>query len=145
MCLHLFGNPDSVAAFGVCDAAAGVDLIGAHLEYAAGPAVEIRGGWYAPGEYPFSMSYSVAMEGGSVEYSSAGTPPVLYPRNGPAQALPLESADAYAAEIAYFAACCREGRRPDRCPPEESALAVKWMRLLLDSRQRNGAKIVCNL
>ena len=105
----------------------------------------VSGGWYAPGDYPFSMEYSVALEGGSVEYSSAGCPPSLYPRNGPAQQLELDSRDGYAAEIDYFVQCCRTRTLPERCPPAESALAVKLMNLLLDSRKRNGAKMLCNL
>lgn len=145
MCLHLFGKPKTVSACGVVDPATGIDCISAQLSYADGAVVLIGGGWYAPGEYPFSMEYSVALDGGSVEYSSAGCPPTLYPRNGPAQVFPLEARDGYGAEIEYFAACCREKRAPERCPPAESVLAVKLMMLLLDSRKRNGAKMLCNL
>ena len=145
MCLHLFGKPDTVAAAGCLDGAGGIDCVSAHLLYSNGAAVEISGGWYAPGEYPFSMEYSVAMEGGSVEFNSAGRPPVLYPRDAAAQTLVLDSGDAYAAEIGYFAECCRHGLQPERCSPEESALTVKLMSLILDSRERNGAKMLCNL
>jgi predicted dehydrogenase len=145
MCLHLFGKPTAVSASGVVDAATGVDCINAQLFYEDGSVAVINGGWYAPGEYPFSMEYSVALDGGSVEYSSSGRPPTLYPRNGPAQELTLDAQDGYNAEIAYFVGCCRERRAPDRCPPSESALAVKLMMLLLDSRKRNGAKMLCNL
>lgn len=145
MCLHLFGKPKTVSACGVSDAGTGIDCIGAQLFYPDGGVVSIHGGWYAPGEYPFSMEYSVALDGGSVEYSSMGPAPTLYPRNGPAQALPLDSCDGYRAEIDYFAQCCREKRAPERCPPAESAMAVKLMLLLLDSRKRNGARMLCNL
>src|SRR5271157_1202721 len=145
MCLHLFGKPETVSACGVADPHTGVDCIGARLLYADGGVVLISGGWHAPGEYPFSMEYSVALDGGTVEFSSLGRAPTLYPRNAPARALPLETRDAYAAEIEYFAACCREKRAPERCPPAESALAVKLMLLLLDSRKRNGAQMPCNL
>jgi predicted dehydrogenase len=145
MCLYLFGKPKTVSACGVLDTATGIDCISAQLFYADGLAVLISGGWYAPGEYPFSMEYSVAADGGSVEYNSAGCAPTLYPRNGSTQVLPLEGRDGYAAEIEYFAECCRAKRVPDRCPPVESAAAVKLMMLLQESRRRNGAKMVCNL
>ena len=145
MCLHLFGKPRTVSSTGVSDAAAGLDYISSQWSYADGLAVEIVGGWYGPGEYPFSMEYSVALDGGSVEYSSMGRPPALYPREGAAQVLPLPAVDAYAAEIEYFAACCRGRSAPEICPPAESALAVKVMHLMLDSRKRNGAKLLCNL
>jgi predicted dehydrogenase len=145
MCLHLFGKPKTVSASGVVDPATGVDCISAQLFYADGGVAVISGGWYAPGEYPFSMEYSVALDGGSVEFSSLGRVPTVYPRNGPAQALALEARDGYRAEIEYFAECCRERRAPECCLPSESALAVKLMMLLLDSRKRNGAKMLCNL
>ena len=145
MCLHLFGKPETVSASGISDPAAGLDCISAHCHYPDGAVVAIEGGWYTPGEYPFSMEYSVAFDGGSVEYSSMGRPPVLYPRNAPAETLPLREGDAYCAEISYFAECCRENRPPDLCPPIESALAVKIMLLMLESRKRNGAKMLCNL
>ncbi len=145
MCLHLFGKPRTVSASGCSDPATGVDCISAQLFYPEGAVVEISGGWYAPGEYPFSMEYSVAFDGGSVEYSSMGHAPTLYPRKGSLQALPLSACDGYAAEIGYFAQCCREKRPPEQCLPAESALAVKLMLLMLDSRKRNGAKMLCNL
>jgi predicted dehydrogenase len=145
MCLHLFGRPEALSASGCADLEAGVDTISAQLIYGGGSVVEISGGWYPPGEYPFSMEYSVALDGGSIEYNSIDRPPVLYPRKGPVHPLPMESGDAYAAEIDYFAACCRDECAPLRCPPAESALAVKLMALLLDSRNRKGVKMVCNL
>ena len=144
MCLHLFGRPRTVAASGFTDCTRGIDCISAQWSYPDGIAT-IEGGWYAPGEYPFSMEYSVALDGGSIEYSSQGRAPTLYPRNGPAQALPLPECDAYAAELAYFAECCRDGRAPEVCPPAESALAVKVTLLMLEARKRNGARMLCNL
>jgi hypothetical protein len=59
----------------------------------------------------------------------------------------LECADEdwYQAEIQYFVDCCRTGRKPDYCPPEESARAVKLARLMLESRQKKGEKIACSL
>ena len=134
MSLHLFGKPRTVAACGVCEPASGVDYISAQLFYEYGAVVEIHGGWHAPGEYPFSMEYSVALDGGTVEYSSMGRPPTLYPRNAPTEVLTLEAADAYAAEIGYFAECCRRNSPPAHCPPAESAASVKLMLLLLESR-----------
>jgi hypothetical protein len=85
------------------------------------------------------------LDGGSVEYNSMGRPPAFYPRNGAEVVLPLEACDGYAAELEYFTGCCLDKIAPDRCPPAESALSVKLMTLLLDSRKRNGAKMLCNL
>ena len=146
MCLHLFGRPEAVSAVGRCDAAAGLDMLHGQLFYPFGVVV-VSGGWQHQGAFPFGMEYSVTMEGGTLEYNSAGRPPTLYTQTE--QALPLGSdgqpvRDGYAAEIAYFVECCRLGRQPERCPPRESALAVDLMRALVAARERNGRKILCS-
>jgi predicted dehydrogenase len=140
-CLHLFGAPHAIAATGSCDPESGVDLIDASLFYPFG-AVTVAGGWQQSGAFPFAMEYSVTGESGAIEFHSADRPPTLYTES--AQPLPLEARDGYAAEIEYFIECCRANRRPDRCPPEESAAGVELMRDLLAARQRNGEKISCS-
>jgi predicted dehydrogenase len=134
ICLHLFGRPKAIAATGFGDWVAGQFF---YEGFTAG----IEGGWQNSPAYPFCMEYRVTMAKGTAEYSSAGKPPTLYAET--AQPLPLEAADGYAAEIAYFAECCRTGHRPDRCPPEESAAAVELMHALLAARESNGEKIAC--
>lgn len=151
MCLHLFGRPAAVSAVGHYDAPAGLDMLHGQLFYPFGVVV-VSGGWQHEGAFPFAMEYSVTLDGGTIEYSSAGRPPTLYTRNE--QALPLCDGpgveegqairDGYTAEIAYFVECCRLGRQPERCPPRESALAVELMRTLLAARERDGRKILCS-
>ncbi len=145
MCLHLFGKPQSVSATGYEALDAGIDLIMAELHYPGRQTVFVTGGWHHPKSHPFSMEYTVATDGGTFEYSSSGQPPTLYRANGESEILPLSEKDGYAAELAYFAACCQSGTSPSLCPPEESAAAVALTRLLLDSRNRNGEMIECNI
>ena len=144
MCLLLFGKPKAVCASGYSDAALGIDCMDAQLFYDDGLA-QITGGWHNAGEFPFSMEYCVTLDGGTVEYSSLGRPPTLFGAKGGSQLLELKPSDGYAAEIDYFAGCCDNAQFPDRCPPADSADAVKLMRLMLESRQRNGAKMICTL
>jgi predicted dehydrogenase len=146
MCLHLFGKPEAVSAVGHYDAAAGLDTLHGQLFYPFGVVV-VSGGWQHEGAYPFGMEYSVTMDGGTIEYNSAGRPPTLYTQTE--QVLPLVregqvARDGYTAEIEYFVECCRSGHQPERCPPQESALAVELMRTLLLARERNGKKILCS-
>jgi predicted dehydrogenase len=145
MCLHLFGTPEAVSATGHSDAAAGIDCIHAELFYSVGAAVLITGGWHAPGAFPFSMEFTVAFDGGTLDYSSAGRPLVAYTAGGAECLANGAGGDGYAAEIAYFAECCRSGRPPDLCPPRESAAAVELMLRILEARNRNGEKLTCNL
>ena len=146
MCLGLFGAPEAVSAVGHCDAAAGLDMLHGQLFYPFGVVV-VSGGWQHEGAFPFGMEYSVTMDGGTIEYNSAGRPPALYTETE--QALPLGCdgqavRDGYAAEIEYFVECCRLGRQPERCPPRDSALAVELMHALLVARERDGRKILCS-
>jgi len=145
MCLHLFGRPEAVSATGYQDPAAGIDYLHARLHYPGGPLVTVVGGWHHPGAYPFSMEYSVVLDGGTLEFNSATRPPVLYRANQPEEALKLGNEDGYTAEIAYFLECCRTGRQPDRCPPCDSADAVKLMLALVAARERNGEAVECRL
>jgi predicted dehydrogenase len=143
ICLHLFGKPSALLATGLEERGSDIDCLHAQLFYPWG-GVLITGGWH-PGAYPFSMEYTVVLDDGTIEYSSAGSGPMLYGRNGAGRTLALASEDGYAAEIGYFVECCRACREPAICPPAESADAVKLMRLLLEARERNGERIECNI
>jgi predicted dehydrogenase len=134
MCLHLFGYPEAVAATG------SPDNLHAQLFYPFGTAT-VTGGWQHAASFPFSMEYSVNLEGGSLEFHSAGRLPTAFTETE--ERLPLDSRDGYAAEIDYFLECCRTGCAPDRCPPRESAAAIDLMRVLLTARERNGEKFPC--
>jgi predicted dehydrogenase len=144
-CLWLFGLPEAVSATGYVNLPQGVDTIVATLYYPEIGSVVVTGGWHHPKAYPFSMEYTVVCEGGTVEYSSAGKPPSLYAADGTETALPQPQRDGYEAEIAYFIECCIKNRKPDRCPPQESALAVKLTRLIVEAREKKGEKVPCNL
>lgn len=145
ICLHLFGRPDEMTATGYEDLPNGVDVLNAQLFYSHGGVVVVTGGWHHPGRYPFSMEYTVTADGGTAEYSSTGSTPTFYSGAGTAEPLRLGDRDGYAAEIEYFVECCRTGRRPALCPPEESADAVRLTRLLLEARNLNGERISCAL
>lgn len=144
MCLHLFGKPQSVSATGYEAMASGIDVITAELHYPAPFVVTVSGGWHHPKAFPFSMEYTVVSDGGTIDYSSSGTAPTLYPVNGEKELLPMTETDGYAAEIAYFLDCCRSGKAPELCPAAQSVDAVAIMRLLLEARERNGERIQCH-
>ncbi len=144
MCLHLFGSPEAVSATGYEAMASGIDIIRADLHYPGPLVVTVSGGWHHPKAFPFSMEYTVVCDGGTIDYSSSGTPPTLYRVNGEKEVLPMAETDGYAAEIAYFLDCCRSGNNPELCPATESAEAVAITRLLLEARQKNGERIKCH-
>jgi predicted dehydrogenase len=117
----LFGEPSShsVAQVG--------GLLAATLRYPpGGPVVVIEGGWHAQGPYPFAMSFTIAGEKGTLEFSSAGCPLTFSRAGAPAtETVPVPEADGFTEELRYFADCVASGKPPERCPPRESAAAVK--------------------
>ena len=144
-CLYAFGMPESVAATGYEDMPHGIDTIEGRLYYPSGAVVLVTGGWHHPKAYPFSMEFTIVADGGTLEFSSKGTPLTLYRADGESETPALPDPDIYREEIEYFLQCARTGTSPKRCPPEESAAAVKLMRLMLESRSRQGEKIACKL
>lgn len=143
ICVHLFGMPEAVSASGYEDMKRGIDFILGELHYPGIGTVAVTGGWHHPKSYPFSMEYTVSGDEGTVEFSSAGRPPTLYRAFGAVEELPLPEQDGYQAEIEYFVECCRGGRKPEICPPTESAAAVSLAHLLLKARQNKGERIAC--
>jgi predicted dehydrogenase len=145
MCLRLFGKPERVSAAGNQTLGSGIDVMAAELNYPGGWSAFIDGGWHHPKAYPFTMEYTVVMDQGTLDYSSQGRPPALYGADGCEKLLSMPDTDGYAAEIEYFIGCCQSQRRPEACLPEESAAAVAVMRLLLESRSRNGERMRCEI
>jgi len=143
-CLHLLGKPASVSAAGYEDLPRGIDLILAEFHYPSVGSVAISGGWHHPKAYPFSMEFTVVGDAGTLDYSSEGRPLALYSADGEKHMIEAEGADWFTEELKYFVDCAARGRYPELCPPEESALAVKLARLMVESRSRNGETIACS-
>jgi predicted dehydrogenase len=137
MALRLFGPPSAISAVGYEDAGAGVDVISARLFY-GGFVVEISGGWMGPGAFPFAMEFTVVGDAGILEFNSESRPLKRY---GSEEEVALESTDGYAAEISYFADCCRTGEQPSFCTPSSSAEAVRLALGMFEARTRNGERI----
>jgi predicted dehydrogenase len=140
---YLFGVPEAISSTGYEDMMNGVDAISSEFHYSGIGQVTIGGGWFHRGEYPFSMEFTVTADRGVIEYSSAGRPVTVYWADGRKEALKPEEKDGYEAEAAYFLNCCRSGRRPAECPPQESSLAVKLTKLMVEARERKGEKVKC--
>ena len=143
-CVHLFGAPAAVSATGYEDMPRGIDCILAQFHY-PGVDVVVTGGWHHPKAYPFSMEFTVVSDGGTLEFNSAGRPLTLYSADGTEAAVAVPETDGFAAELEYFVDCASAGRKPERCPPQESAMAVRLARAMLESRTRNGERIACKV
>jgi predicted dehydrogenase len=136
--LLVFGVPAKVAAKSLGD----FDTVSATLIYPGGPEVRIQGGWFPPGT-PFAMGFHVLAERGELELTPDGLR--LNDRFGASNRIKAEGPDAYEAEVRYFVDCCRDGKPPERCPPEASARAVKLALLMKQSRAEGGKQITCEV
>lgn len=136
--LLLFGAPSAVRAKALGD----FDAITATLLYPNGPEVRLQGGWMAAGT-PFSMAFQVRTARALLELGPNGL--TWSDAQGKQKKIDNTGADPYLAQLSYFQQCCDTGRRPDRCPPEASAAAVKLALFLKQSRYLNGEEVRCAL
>ncbi|HWB96398.1 MAG TPA: Gfo/Idh/MocA family oxidoreductase [Bryobacteraceae bacterium] len=141
--LHMLGAPEAVSATGYEAMPRGIDTITAQFVYPKINTVTVTGGWHHPKAYPFSMEFTVVGDEGTLEFSSDGRPLTLYRANGEQELVETPEVDGYLAELRYFLECAEAGRKPELCPPEESAAAVKWTRRMVESRSKNGEKLGC--
>jgi predicted dehydrogenase len=126
--ISLFGEPSRITAAG------SGGLISATFAFpTVGPAV-IEGGWHAQGPFPFSMSFTIAGDRGTLDFGSLGRPLTLSRAGAAApEVLAVPNVDGFEQEIRYFAECVEFNRQPDRCPPRESAMAVKVALKMLEA------------
>jgi predicted dehydrogenase len=123
--LWWFGQPAAIATAGVVrDGLATV--MDASWRYLEGTLVQIHGAWDANGG-PFRHAFKVVLQGATLSYDLAEAEPALrMHREGVTTVLPVETPDAYQAELDDFARCCSEGRAVSRFTPQDSRLAVEF-------------------
>jgi predicted dehydrogenase len=145
--IHMFGIPETVSATGHEDLNAGIDTLTATLLYPTGTNVVITGGWHHKKAYPFSMEYTVVTDGATFEFGSAREAEgvLVYGADGEARKLDQPAGDAFAAELRYFVECCKAGKKPEMCPPEQSAQAVKLTHFLADARKTPGERLAVRI
>jgi predicted dehydrogenase len=129
----LLGTPRSVYA-----RAPEPNHVVAVVEYDGASAVA-EGSMAMPKAYPFSSNIRVLCENGVAEYGFSAAPAEdggnigasdsarglrLYPRGGDAVTVPVESADPWGPEIAYFVECIENGRKPEQGTGEQARAAL---------------------
>jgi predicted dehydrogenase len=137
--LHTFGYPETVSAQGHVDHVAGIDWLSATSSFRNGKIANITGGWHPSSVYPFSMEFNVITEHGTIDWSSAGRPLTSFRTNAPPEIIALpEAPDPWRDQLQYFADCALAHAPPALCPPSESADAVRFVEIMVESRNRKG-------
>jgi UDP-N-acetylglucosamine 3-dehydrogenase len=98
-----------------------------------------EGSMAMPRSYPFSSNVRVLCEGGVAEYAFSAAPAedggnigasaaprglLLYPAERDPVTVPVESADPWGPEIAYFVECVERGRPPEQGTGEQARAAL---------------------
>ena len=120
---HLFGRPHAVSSFGVRGVVSdkGIDHIMTAYDYGDGKLITAEGGWCAPNNVPFEMSFQIICEKAAVKLDAAGfhvywnDGKIETPDTGDA-ALPT----GWHRELEYFTACVRDNVTPDRWQKPDS-------------------------
>jgi predicted dehydrogenase len=135
--LLLMGQPERVTAKSM----GGEDSVAASFLYPSRSLeVRLQGGWFAAGS-TLQMSFQVRAERGLLEFAADGL--WLSDANGKRERIEVAAVDGFADEVAYFVECCKNGARPERCLPEESATAVKVALRVKESRAKEGEQVAC--
>ena len=111
----------------------------ASVEY-DGAAGVVEGSMSMPRSYPFASNIRVLCQGGVAEYSFSAAPAEeggnigaamaarglrLYREGADPETVPVESADPWGPEIAYFVECVEQGRRPEQGTGEQAREALR--------------------
>jgi predicted dehydrogenase len=131
--LSLFGQPNTIQAVSIGE----VDTMRATLKYSSGLGVIVEGGWLAP-ETAFSAGFTIEI---ADEQLTLIDNKLTRTKQGAAVIIEIPEHDPYYDEIAYFIDCCRTGKPPMRCLPEDSARAVELSLQLTTSRDNSGREV----
>jgi predicted dehydrogenase len=130
----LLGTPRSVVAHEPVEG-----HVHALVEYDGASAVA-EGSMAMPRSYPFSSNIRVQGERGAAEYAFSAAPAEgggnigaaqgppglkLYPPEGEPETVPVESADPWGPEIAYFVECVEQGHAPEQGTGQQAREALR--------------------
>ena len=138
----VFGEPRAVTgsyrAYQGKEGYAANDYISSELIY-DGFSVNVLGAFY-DAEFPFTADYLAIFERGRVELKGGKVYKCGEEINlddaadaGKDSGINISGSSAYTDEIAYFASCITEGKRPEFVSPESSLGSVKLVERILDS------------
>ncbi len=121
---HLFGMPKAVRSSGMSLTGTDYDHIVTAYDYGDGRLITAEGSWAYPPNFPFGMTFSIAMEKATLDMTRELIL-TLYPVKGKAQAVKVPQGDGYEHELKHFVDCIRRGKASDVVSPESALQSVK--------------------
>ena len=123
---HLLGMPEAVFSRGYVGGSGQIDHIVTQYLYGPdGPAVvTAEGGWTRDEGFGFTMQYAVKFENATVIHDIGAEQPLKVHQGAESEAVELEG-DGYAAELAYFLECVREGKAPEIVTAADAVASIR--------------------
>ncbi|NQU76433.1 MAG: Gfo/Idh/MocA family oxidoreductase [Planctomycetes bacterium] len=129
--LYTFGKPDAVTSRGSGFRKGRLDHIVTTYEYRDNLLVTAEGGWDYAGEYPFSMSFRIAMKKAAIAFQ--GGELMLYPLGGQGRKVDVDDGDAYENELREFVQCIANGRDSEIAPACSAVRSVQLVEAEMNS------------
>lgn len=136
----MLGTPVSVRAVGRTSPNRRLDVYRAELRM-EGFDIAVEGGWFDGGGFPFHFGFMLAFERDTLCFDSRHHGLQVYHADGRTESIDLPRVDPYAEELNYFLDVISANGKPGRCPPEQSATAVRLVYLLLESVKKGGTEV----
>jgi predicted dehydrogenase len=141
----LMGPPRAITASGTTGPSGGIDHVCALWDYGDGRIVSLEGGWSYHAGFPFEMFINVRCERATFQWRMSDGPAVrMFTDAAGPQDLTVKDSNGWVEQIAYFLDRIQQGRQPDLCTPESSALSIRLAELERESIQR-GATVTCGI
>lgn len=124
---NLLGVPQAIDANGQ-KSFGGLNRVSNTLKYMSDIPVYIESSFVMPQSYPFRMFFRIEFERAILEmdfWRPKGQRLMVYPVDGEVFVPAIDSANAYAGEIEYFARCILSGEKFEAVPLEQSIMALK--------------------
>jgi len=142
--LYAMGAPQSVRAVAGGFEQGRIDHIHATYNYGDdGPMVTAEGAWEHASGFPFSMTFSIDFEKGTLAMA-ADTSLMYYPRKCKPRKVATDSKSGYQLELADFIRCIRTGCDSKIVTPESAAQSVKLVELEVKAA-RSGRNVPVKL
>lgn len=138
---YLLGKPKAVVSQGGGRKRGWVDHIVTAYDYGADKLVTAEGAWEYPGGYPFTMTFTIAMEKATL-IMGPDLKLALHTSNGKSRELKVPKGDGYQAELQHFVDCIRKDVASDVVSPESAMHSVKLIEAELASLKTSKRVVV---
>ncbi len=122
--MYLFGKPKSVLSVAGGLRPGSLDHIITAYNYGGGRLISAEGAWEYASGYPFSMTFSIAMERATLDMTR-DLKLMIYPVGGSPKEVKVPAGDGYLHELRHFIECIHAGEDSPIIPPESALNSIQ--------------------